>query len=163
MRWDDFEAACPRIAGIARERFGQDEVVMLGTVRSDGAPRLSPCEVDVAAGRLLFGMMWQSRKAQDLLRDPRLVVHSVPQTRMNPGGDVKLRGIAIEERDPDVRATYREAIRARIDWAPDEPGFHLFSLDVREAIYLRFGEEPVAWRWDDAGGCRELRHPDAAT
>lgn len=161
MRWDAFADDCPRIADIVAHRFAEDEVVMLGTVRGDGAPRLSPCEVDIAAGRLLLGMMWQSRKAQDLLRDPRLVVHSVPQTRMNPGGDVKLRGRAIDERDPRVREAYRDALRARIDWAPDEPGFHLFSLDVQEAIFIRFGEEPVAWRWDELRGLRELRHPDA--
>jgi hypothetical protein len=161
MRWDAFTQACPRIAEIAARRFADDEVVMLGTIRADGSPRLSPCEVDLAADRLLFGMMWHSRKAQDLLRDPRLVVHSVPQTRMNPGGDVKLRGLAVDERDPQVRETYREALLARIDWAPDEPGFHLFSLDVREAVFMRFGDGSVAWRWDEAGGFRELRHPDA--
>ena len=37
-------------------------------------------------------MMCQSRKARDLLRDPRCVVHSAPNGRMNPEGDVKLRG-----------------------------------------------------------------------
>jgi len=71
---------------------------------------------------------------------------------MNPGGDVKLTGLAIDERDPDVREAYRRALRARIEWAPDEPEFHPFSMDVREAIYLRFGEEPVAWSWDEARG-----------
>lgn len=161
VRWDAFERACPQIATLARERFATDEVLMLGTVRADGTPRLSPCEIDLAADRILFGMMWRSRKALDLLRDPRLVVHSVPKTRMNPGGDVKLSGLAVDEQDPEVRVRYREAIRARIDWAPDEPGFHLFSLDVREAAYVRFGDDSVAWRWDERDGFRELRHPDA--
>ena len=161
MRWNAFADACPQIGEIAVRRFAEDELVMLGTIRADGSPRLSPCEVDIADGRLLFGMMWQSRKAQDLLRDPRLAVHSVPQTRMNPRGDVKLRGLATDERDPAVRETYREALRARIDWAPDEPGYHLFSLDVQEGIYVRFGDEPVAWRWDEVRGFRVLRHPDA--
>ena len=57
---------------------------MLGTLRADGSPRISPCEVDLVDGRLCFGMMWQSHKALDLLRDPRLAVHSVPHGRMNP-------------------------------------------------------------------------------
>jgi hypothetical protein len=161
MRWDAFEGACPKIASLARERFAADEVVMLGTVRADGAPRLSPCEVDFTAGRVLFGMMWRSRKALDLLRDPRLVVHSVPQTRMNPGGDIKLTGIAVDEQDPDVRTAYRAELHRRIDWAPDEPNFHLFSLDVETAGFVRFGHEPAAWRWDTDTGFRELRHPDA--
>lgn len=162
MRWDAFTEACAQIAEIASQRFAGDEVVMLGTIRADGSPRLSPCEVDIAAGRLLFGMMWHSRKAQDLLRDPRLLVHSIPQTRINPGGDVKLRGLAVDERDPGVRETYREALLARIDWAPDEPEFHCFSLDVGSAGYVRFSEDAFEiWRWSpEAGLSKETRPND---
>lgn len=161
MRWDAFVDACPDIGTVAEERFTADEVVILGTVREDGTPRLSPCEVDLVEGRLCLGMMWRSRKALDLLRDPRLVVHSVPIGRMNPGGDIKLTGAAVEERDPEFRATYRRAIHDRIGWAPDEPEFHLFTLDVREAAYIRFGQGGrLALRWDEAGGCRRIPHPD---
>ncbi len=159
MRWDDFHRACPRIAGVARGRFEEDELVILGTIRPDGRPRISPCELDFAADRLLLGMMWQSRKALDLLRDPRLAVHSVPADRMNEGGDVKLSGTAVEETDPAVREAYRDAIRRRIDWAPDEPAFHVFSLDVTQAAFLRFGGDAVAWVWDGARGFRELPNP----
>jgi hypothetical protein len=105
-------------------------------------------------------MMWQSRKAHDLLRDPRITVHSVPSDRMNPGGDVKLSGRAIEETDPEVRRVYRGVLKARIDWAPDEPHFHLFSVDITEAAYMRFGDDRVALHWDERRGFRELRHPD---
>lgn len=161
MRWDAFAEACPQIAGPAAERFSADEVVMLGTIRADGRPRLSPCELDFAAGRLCFGMMWRSHKALDLLRDPRLAVHSVPIGRMNPSGDIKLAGLALDETDPDVRAVYKAVLEERIDWVPDEP-FHVFSLDVREAAILRFGEADrrLALRWDEPGGFRTLRHPD---
>ena len=161
MRWDDFAQACPQIADVAAARFAADQVVMLGTIRADGSPRVSGCEPDIAAGRLCLGMMWRSRKALDLLRDPRIVVHSVPSDRMNAGGDIKLSGHAIEETDLDVRAVYRDVIRARIDWAPDEPAFHLFSVDVREAAHIRFGDDRLVWHWDAQRGFRELRHPDA--
>lgn len=163
MRWDEFEAACPQIATLAGERFASDELVMIGTLRADGTPRISGTEPDIAADRLCLGMMWQSLKARDLLRDPRLTVHSVPSDRFNPGGDIKLTGRAIEESDRDVRDEYRRAIRARIGWAPDEPRFHLFSVDIAEAAYIRFGEDPVAWHWDESRGFRELRHPDAGS
>jgi hypothetical protein len=46
MRWDEFRATCPEIGGLAEERFRVDELVMLGTLRPDGASRISPCEVD---------------------------------------------------------------------------------------------------------------------
>jgi hypothetical protein len=160
VRWDGFTAACPEIGDVATQRFVADEVVMLGTVRADGTPRLSPCEVDLVAGRLCLGMMWRSRKALDLQRDPRLVVHSVPIGRMNPGGDIKLTGMGVDERDPDLRESYRRAIHERIGWAPDEPDFHLFSLDVREAVLIRFGEDQVLLRWDVTEGFRRMRHPD---
>ncbi len=156
MRWDAFERACSEIASLARERFAKDELVLLGTLRSDGSPRISPCEVDFAAGRLFLGMMWRSKKALDLLRVPHVAVHSVPSDRMNPGGDVKLYGQVVDESDPEVRAAFRDAIKARIDWAPDEPNFHLFSLDVEAAGYTVFGKGSHALAWDPVRGLRRL-------
>lgn len=156
MRWDAFEAACPEIGGLATARFRGDELVMLGTLRPDGSPRISPCEVDFAGGHLLLGMMWRSRKAQDLLRDPRCVVHSVTCDRMGTDGDLKLYGRMIDVRDPELRLAYRHAIRARIDWEPDEPEFHLFSLDVERAGFTIFGEAHHALAWDPESGLRRM-------
>ena len=90
MRWEDFLRACPEMGTLAQERFEHDQLVMLGTLRPDGSPRISPCEVDFATGELFLGMMWRSPKALDLLRDPRLVVHSVTCDRSGHDGDVKL-------------------------------------------------------------------------
>ena len=129
--------------------------MFLGTIRPDGTARVAgPC-ADVAEGELLMGMMWRSHKALDLLRDPRITVHSATADRMNPGGDVKIRGLALDVSDPALRQAYRDTIQARIDWAPDEPEFHLFRLDVTSASYLRFGHGGVARIWDPAGGLRE--------
>lgn len=161
MRWDEFTAAGPGLAGLARERFELDQVVMLGTIRADGRPRLSPCEVDFAAGRVLFGMMWQSPKARDLSRDPRLTVHSVPSDKTNAGGDVKLYGTAVDEREHALRAEFCQAIQARIDWQPTEP-YHLYSLDVTEAAFIRFTDEfQHIWRWDPSAGLRQEQKPNS--
>jgi pyridoxamine 5'-phosphate oxidase-like protein len=160
MRWDEFTATCPDLAGLARERFEKDQVVMLGTIRADGRPRLSPCEVDFAAGRVLFGMMWQSPKAHDLLRDARLTVHSVPSDKTNSGGDVKLYGVAVDEREPGLRAEFCRVIQARIDWQPAEP-YHLFSLDVAEAAFIRFTDEfQHIWRWSPPAGLSQEQKPN---
>lgn len=158
MRWDAFETTCPEIALLARERFLADDLVMVGTIRRDGSPRISPNEPDFAAGRLFVSMMWRSRKAMDLLRDPRLVVHSVTSDRMGTDGDIKIYGRAVDERDPVVREAFRAAIRARIDWAPDEPEFHCFSVDVESAGYTRFSEDEGnrALAWDHERGLRRL-------
>ncbi|MGH2682982.1 MAG: pyridoxamine 5'-phosphate oxidase family protein [Actinomycetota bacterium] len=148
MRWDEFEEQCPEIAKTARDRFAHDELVMLGTLRKDGSPRISPCELDLTAGHLFLGMMWRSPKALDLKRDPRIVVHSVTCNREGTEGDVKLYGRAVDVTDGELRAAYREAIRNRIDWAPDEGTYHLFSLDVGGAAHVIFGggeERVTVW------------------
>jgi hypothetical protein len=132
MHWDQFTPVCPEFAELARSRFEEDEVVLLGTIRKDGRPRISPCEIDFAAG-LLLGMTWQSPMVRDLMRDARLTVHSAPQGRMNPAGDVKLYGRALHHPDAGVHAEFCRAIRARNDREPAEP-YHLFSLRVSEAL-----------------------------
>lgn len=159
MRWDEFERACPEIAGVARERLARDQLVMVGTIRADGSPRISPNECDFALGRLFVSMMWGSRKALDLLRDPRVTIHSVTSNKEGTDGDVKLSGRVVDERDPAVRASFREAIRARIDWAPDEPSYHCFSIDVERAAFIRFGDDRIALAWDPARGLRRLPFP----
>ncbi len=160
MRWQEFETACPEFAEFADARFRADQLVLLGTLSKDGWPRVTPCEIDLAAGELFLGMMWQSMKALDLLRDPRLLVHSLPSGKDNPGGDIKLYGQAVDIRDPQPRRAFQEAIRARIDWAPDEPEFHLFALDVERAAYLKFGGGMTLWQWDPKRGLRQELRPE---
>jgi hypothetical protein len=81
---------------------------------------------------------------------------------MNHGGDIKLYGRVIDEQDPAVRQAFRTEIKRRIDWAPDEPNFHLFSLDVTQAGFISFGESNrriIAW--DQDRGVRHPTHPDS--
>ena len=102
----------------------------------------------------MLGMMWRSPKALDLERDPRLVVHSVVSSRMGTEGDFKLYGRAAQVDDPDRRARYRETIKARIDWEPDEPNYHLFAVDVDSAGFVIFGEKGYGLAWNPAAGVR---------
>jgi hypothetical protein len=155
MDWKSFAAACPEIAQPAEEAFRRDELVMLGTLRKDGWPRISPCELDFVDEHLMLGMMWRSPKALDLQRDPRIVVHSVTCDRRALVPDLKIYGSAVEHAEPDIRRAYRDAIKARIDWEPEEPSFHVFSLDIRSAGYLRFqdGKESVM-KWNPSDGLR---------
>jgi hypothetical protein len=154
MNWEGFMAAVPGLAGLAEARFRKVGLCLVGTLRKDGSPRISPCELDFAAGELLLGMMWRSRKALDLLRDPRIVVHSVTGDREGTEGDVKLYGRAIDISAPEVRQAYRDAIKARIGWAPDEPEYHLFALGIESAGYVVFGDERYALAWDPSRGLR---------
>ncbi len=160
MRWSAFTDACPEIGSLAQQRFARDQVLLVGTLRRDGSPRISPNEVDFVDGDLMLGMMWRSRKALDLLRDPRCAVHSTPTDRMNPDGDVKLYGRALAVQDAALRQAYRDAIRARIEWAPEEPNFHCFALEVESAAFITFAEPRRLLAWDPGRGLRRLPFPD---
>ncbi len=103
MRWDEFAAQCPEIAEKGDERLRRNELLLVGSLRLDGWPRISPCEPDFVDGELMLGMMWQSRKALDLLRDSRCVLHSCVSDRMGSEGEFKLYGRAIEVRNPARR------------------------------------------------------------
>lgn len=160
MRWDRFAAACPEIAELASERFRERELCLLGTLRADGWPRISPCELDFVEGHLILGMMWRSRKSLDLLRDPRCVLHSCTTDRMGTEGDAKVYGRAVDVRGPALREAYRRAIHERIGWAPDEPRFHAFAIEVRSAGFISFADPKVVLSWDEERGTRTLPFPD---
>jgi len=50
---------------------------------------------------------------------------------------------------------FRDAIKARIDWAPDEPEFHFFSVDIHQAAFIRFGGGQRTMIWDPRRGLRK--------
>ena len=76
------------------------------------------------------------------------------------GGDIKLYGTGVDEQDPGLRAEFCRVIQARIDWQPTEP-YHLFSLDVTEAAYIRFTDEyQYIWRWTPSTGLHQDQKPN---
>jgi hypothetical protein len=154
VRWDEFTAACAELASLGEERLRARELCLLGTLRKNGYPRISPVEPEFVDGELMLGMMWQSPKARDLLRDSRCVVHSVVSDREGTEGDFKLYAQAREIQEPATRQRYRETIKARIDWEPEEPKFHLFALDIDSAGFVIFGKERYGLAWNPERGLR---------
>jgi Pyridoxamine 5'-phosphate oxidase len=71
MNWAELEAAAPEIARLGSERLAQPRVALLGTLRANGSPRISPVEPFLTQGHLLFGAMSRSSKTRDLRRDSR--------------------------------------------------------------------------------------------
>ena len=136
MTWQRFEEAAPETAAIAEEQLGSG-VALIGTIRRDGSPRISCVEPFVVDGNLYLGMMWQSRKALDLRRDPRLVLRNAICTSTGNEVELSLRGRAVEIHDPEVRRRYVEALADRISWK--EPHFHLFAVDVESAALIEYG------------------------
>ena len=135
MIWSEFAEAAPELARLGEDRFDRAGVVLVGTIRKDGSPRISPVEPLIAQAQLLLGMMWRSKKALDLLRDPRCLVHSTITNRHGTEGEFKLRGRALDVQDPDIRERYAEAVYQKIDWRPEEP-YHLFSIDIESATFI---------------------------
>jgi hypothetical protein len=147
MNWSGFRAAAPELAGPADAWIAERHVLLLGTLRADGSPRISVVECDVSGDDLCIGMIWQTTKALDLLRDPRLTVHSVPPGKDNPDGDLKLYGRAVPVEGAAKRA-YEAVLKARLDWSPSEP-YHCFAVDVTGAALVRFegnAQTAVSWR-----------------
>ncbi|HKC19641.1 MAG TPA: pyridoxamine 5'-phosphate oxidase [Candidatus Dormibacteraeota bacterium] len=135
-------------------------MLMLGTIRADGRPRISPCEAYIVDGDLMLGMMWQSKKALDLLRDPRLTVNTPQAGRESPFGDLKLYGNAIDVPEPSRRRALGDAQEAAINWRPTEP-YHLFAVDIDSAAFISFGKDQKLVVWSAARGFETRRHPDA--
>jgi len=116
----------------------------------------------VVDGDLLLGMMWQSKKALDLVRDRRITI-ATPQIDREPvHGDLKLYGSVIDVPEPGRRQAYSDTLQAAIGWRPPEP-YHLFAADVERAGFISFGKAPRLLRWTPEAGIEVLRHPDAAT
>jgi Pyridoxamine 5'-phosphate oxidase len=138
MHWSDIEEAQPRLAALSRERLVGPGVVLVGTIRRDGTPRISPVEPYLLDGDLWLSMLWQSTKARDLLRDPRVLVHSVITGRDGTEGEVKLRGTARAEDDPGVQRRYAAAVAADLGWNPQPGRFHLFAVDIGAVVLIRY-------------------------
>jgi Pyridoxamine 5'-phosphate oxidase len=94
MRWSEIDQGQPRLAELGRRLLIEPGVVLVGTTRRDGTPRISPVEPYILNGELMLSMMWGSRKAADLLRDPRILVHSIVVSRDGDDGEFKVRGTA---------------------------------------------------------------------
>jgi phage I-like protein len=123
---------------------------MLGTLRADGSPRISPVEPYVVAGRLLVGAMTWSRKASDLHRDPRYVLHSVVTGPDSGEGEFKLHGSAVQA-DPQLRAA-----TARAWWSQRPPEQAVvFCLRIAAALFVEWDLERglmTVHRWTPRGG-----------
>jgi len=99
-------------------------------------------------GDLWLSMMWQSHKATDLLRDDRILLHSIITTPDGSEGETKVRRGAVPIDDLGTRARYCDAV-AVLGWRPREPYFHLLRVEIADVTHIRYarsGDQYVA-RW----------------
>ncbi len=150
MRWGQLVADEPRLGELGRERLVDPGVILVVTIRGDGTPRLSPVEPLLWEDDLWLSMLLDSRKAIDLLRDPRVLVHSIVTSREGSLGEFKVRGRAVAQPPGPVHERYAEQVRSRIGWDPVPGRFHLFRVDIEDVTLIRYEEisgDQFVTRW----------------
>ena len=154
--WKDVNDAAPEFARGVETAFDAHLHKTIATLRRDGSPRISGVEATFRDGELWLGMMPGSIKAQDLLHDPRLAIHSATADKEMKNGDAKIAGRAVEIRD---RETFRRLAEETGDEAA-QGEHHLFRVDVTEAVLTRIGEPAdhlVIESWHEGRGLRTVR------
>ena len=135
MKWSAIAASEPALGAVAFDRLIKPGVLLAGTVRRDGSPRISGVEPLVMDGDLWLSMMRTSAKAMDLARDRRILLHSIV-TGPEPAAEVKVRGTVRAEDDHAVQRRYAAAVSAQIGWRPVAGEFTLFVVDVEDVTYI---------------------------
>jgi Pyridoxamine 5'-phosphate oxidase len=153
MTWGGLAADAPELAARGRALLEGPGVAMLGTIRADGSPRISPVEPFFVEAHLVLGVMARSAKARDLERDARCVLHSVI--------------VAPDRGDPELKLTARaveapEAVRrapAGAWWTTRPPELaRVVSLSLVEAVLVTWnleGGTMTVTRWTPEEGTRE--------
>ncbi len=148
VAWREFCAQAPDLATRAEAVFAATGVLLLGTIRRDGSPRISPLEAVIADGRLWMGMMPDSHKARDLDRDPRCTVHAAIIDRFGNPGEFKAHGVARPATTEADHRRYAAALEAKIGVDPGTSGYVLHTFALASAALFVTGESSrTVTRW----------------
>jgi hypothetical protein len=140
VSWREFAAAAPDLAEPVEARFRAHIHHIIGTLRADGAPRLSGTEVQSEGGQLRIGMMPDAHKLADVRRDPRVEIHSAPLEPDLAGGDAKVAG------------------RLRAAGEPEGQPGAMFELDIERVSLVRVdGDELEFTTWRPGRGVETIR------
>ncbi len=151
--WADFEREAPDLAAAVHRRLTATLHSILGTLRADGAPRLTGLEVHFGEGELWLAMMPDSRKADDLRRDPRFALHSAPDVELLDG-DAKLGGRAVLVTDDETIARFVD----RLPMELPASGLALFRAELTEASRARVEDDfMVIDVWHPGEPIRQVR------
>jgi hypothetical protein len=151
--WSDSEGATPELAATVQGRLTATRHSILGTLRADGAPRLTGLEAHFGHGELWLAMMPDSRKADDLRRDPRFSLHSAPDVELVEG-DAKVGGRAVLVTDEETIARFV----ANLPQDVPPSGMALFRADLTDASLARVqGDFMVIDIWRPGEPPRQVR------
>jgi Pyridoxamine 5'-phosphate oxidase len=150
----DLETEQPAFAKRVRAAFDAHRHKILGTLRADGAPRLSGIEASFAGGELWLAGMPRSVKFADLRRDPRMALHSGSDEPDTFTADAKISGRAVE-----VAGEERAAFAAATD-NPADGDYDLFRIDLEQVVLTAIAPEKdalVISSWRPGRGLTEVR------
>lgn len=146
LSWAAVVDAAPDLAASVRSRFDASGLGLLATLRADGSPRISGVE-PLFDAELWLGMMPRSRKAADLLRDPRLCLHSGTADKEVREGDAKVSGRAVPVTDEGEIAAFRARFAAHAGMEPPPGPMHLFRVAVTDMSFLRPAGDHLVIEW----------------
>ena len=145
--WAEIETAEPELAEAVRARFESHGFGLLATLRRDGSPRISGTVPLFALGDLWLPMLPGSRKALDLLADPRFALHCATIDKDLAAGDAKLSGRATPVDDDLTVASFCDAFAAATGEEPPEGPFPLFRAEVLDISIVRSDGDRLDIRW----------------
>lgn len=114
VTWKVFADESPHIAEIFKRRHSATgNLCMLGTIRSDGYPRISPVEPNIFEDHLVVVGMPGTTKFRDLGRDPRFCLHTATVDTHVSDGDAKLWADAVNLQDADLHKRFLDDLFER--------------------------------------------------
>ena len=141
VTWAEFVASAPHIAEIFNRRHTATGCLcMLGTLRSDGYPRISPLEPRVFEDQLWIGGMPNTLKFRDLARDPRFSLHTATTDAHVSEGDAKVWGVVHDVQDKALHQRYAEWLYSEIGLDLRGSQFdHFYAADLSGASSVEVG------------------------
>jgi hypothetical protein len=137
--WSDVEQQTPL--------FDTHKHKTIATLRADGSPRISGIEVRFEEGELVFGSGSNSRKSQDLRRDPRFALHGATVDPVD-GSEADWRG--------EVKVAGRAVLAGPLTEGPEGDRFH---ADIAEVVHTHLNEQAtllvIEW-WTPTHGLQML-------
>jgi hypothetical protein len=161
----DVENVEPDLADRVRAILSSTTNAVLGTIRRDGSPRLSGADPYFHDGQLRIWSMPGARKGQDLRRDPRVALHSIPwdSRKLRDGAaevgeaDAKVSGTAVLASDAGELSAFRQWLKAERGFEPPED-WDLFTIDIDALTIIAVDNgQLVVDRWSTTEGRRVMR------
>jgi len=163
--FSDVQNVEPDLADRARAILTSTTNAVLGTIRRDGSPRLSGADPYFHDGQLRIWSMPRARKGEDLRRDPRLALHSIPwdSRQLRDGAtdvgaaDAKVSGTATATTDPGEVSAFRAWLTSERGFEPPED-WDLFTIDIDALTVISADSgQLVIDRWSITDGRQTIR------